>query len=287
MINYYLITKPGIILGNLFTLAAGFILASQMHIDLALFSLTTLGLALVIASACIFNNYIDRELDQKMKRTQNRPLAKGTMSTVRALILGTLLGLVGGFTIFWFTNLSAFVITVLGFFIYVFVYSLWKRHTIYSTAIGSIAGAVPPLIGYCAVRNQCDLGAFLLFLVLVLWQMPHFFSIALHHFDDYCAAQIPVLPVKRSLLKTKVHMLIYIIFFIVASSLLTYFQYTGLIYLLITLPIGITWLVICLKGFKTQDIKSWGGSMFRWSLVMIGTVSIVIPLEAALINLRS
>ena len=81
----------------------------------------------------------------------------------------------------------------IGFFVYVVLYSLWKCHTIYGTAIGSVAGAVPPVVGYCAVSNHFDAGALILFAMMVLWQMPHFFSIALMHFDDYVAAEIPVL----------------------------------------------------------------------------------------------
>jgi heme o synthase len=80
MINYYLLTKPGIIMGNLFTLAAGFLLASKGVIDFPLFFATLLGLAGIMASACVFNNYIDRQVDQKMKRTENRPLVKGLIS---------------------------------------------------------------------------------------------------------------------------------------------------------------------------------------------------------------
>ena len=77
MINYYLLTKPGIIMGNLVTLAAGFLLASKGMIDFRLFFATLLGLAFIMASACVFNNYIDRQIDKKMERTKNRALVKG------------------------------------------------------------------------------------------------------------------------------------------------------------------------------------------------------------------
>jgi protoheme IX farnesyltransferase len=280
MINYYLITKPGIILGNLFTLAAGFLLASKGNINFYLFLETLLGLSFVVASACVFNNYIDRKLDEKMERTKNRPLVTGQITGPQALAFGTVLGLVGLFIFFEFTNLLTTAIVSFGFFVYVFLYSFWKARTIYGTAIGSIAGAVPPVIGYCAVSNQLDMGALILFVMLIFWQMPHFFAIALYHYDDYKAAHIPVLPFIKGVYRTKVHMLIYIVCFFLSAILLTFFQYTGMVYLGITTTITLIWLAACLKGFlDIEDNQMWGKKMFQISLILITAVCITIPLD--------
>ena len=124
------------------------------------------------------------------------------------LFLQFFLGLLGNFILFLYTNLLTVVVADIGFFVYVVLYSFWKCHTIYGTAIGSIAGAIPPVVGYCAVSNHFDIGALILFIMLVLWQMPHFFSIAMYHFNDYKAAEIPVLPVKKGALRTKIHMVL-------------------------------------------------------------------------------
>lgn len=279
MINYYLLTKPGIILGNLITLAAGFLLASKGTMHLGLFIATVIGLAFTIASACVFNNYIDRKVDRKMERTKNRPLAQGLISGKNALLFATVLGILGLLILFLFSNTLATLVAGVGFFVYVVLYSFWKCHTIYGTAIGSIAGAVPPVVGYCAVSNQLDLGAFLLFLMLVFWQMPHFFAIALLHFNEYSKAGIPVLPVKKGVLKTKVHMLLYILGFILTVMMFTYFNYTGYLYLFVATSAGLLWLWLSLKGFSRTDNQIWGRQMFRLSLLIIVAVCFVISID--------
>lgn len=279
MINYYLLTKPGIIIGNLFTVAAGFILASHGLKQYPLFFLTLIGLGFIIASACIFNNYIDREIDKKMSRTKNRAFAKGLVSGWKAIALANVLGLTGALVLFLYTNILTVLVAASGFFVYVLLYSLWKRHTIYGTAIGSIAGATPPVVGYCAISNQFDIGAVLLFVMLILWQMPHFFSIAVYHFDDYVKASIPVLPIKRGMQKTKERMIVYIISFIVVSGLLTVFHYTGYFFLIVTTLLGFAWLGLCLKGFKSSNEKRWARNMFRLSLVVITCMCIIIPFD--------
>lgn len=282
MINYYLLlTKPGIIFGNLITVTAGFFLASRgtLHFDLLL--ATLLGLAFIIASGCVFNNYIDRSIDKKMERTKNRPLINGLISGSNAIIFGSVLGIIGALILFFYTNLLTLFISAIGFFVYVLLYSFWKTSTVYATAIGSIAGAIPPVAGYCAVSNQFDLGAFILFLVLIFWQMPHFFSIAIYHFKDYVSAGIPLLPVKKGMWVTKIHMVLYILGFIFAAAMLTFFNYTGNAYLLMTAIVGLLWLGLCLKGFTIENDQLWGKQMFRLSLVMINVLCLMIFFDAA------
>lgn len=279
MINYYLLTKPGIIMGNLVTLAAGFFLASKGAVDIWLFFQTLLGLTFIMASACVFNNYIDRQIDKKMERTKNRVLAKGLISGSNAILFATLLGVIGALILIQYTNPLTVFVAAIGFFVYVVLYSLWKSRTIYGTAIGSVAGAVPPVVGYCAVSNQFDIGALILFAMLVLWQMPHFFSIALLHFKDYTAAKIPVLPILKGVWRTKIHMVLYILSFIATATMLTFFNYTGYLYLIVTISVGVLWLSLCVKGFKIDNDQRWGGQMFRLSLLMIGAICFIIPFD--------
>jgi protoheme IX farnesyltransferase len=278
MINYYLLTKPGIILGNLLTVAAGFLLASKGTFNLPLFCYTLMGLALIMASSCVFNNYIDRQKDKLMNRTKGRPLVQGTISPRQAILFASFLFILGNALLYSFTNLLTLFVANFGFIVYVFFYSFWKSHTIHGTAIGSIAGAVPPVVGYCAVSNQFDIGAFILFAILVLWQMPHFLSIAILHLEDYRRANIPVLPVIKGIETTKRHIVLYIIAFIPATILLTYFGFTGKIYLFSSLALGLMWLYLSLQGFKREDNKQWGRQMFRFSLVTIVILCFLIPL---------
>ncbi|HSX26517.1 MAG TPA: heme o synthase [Chlamydiales bacterium] len=279
--TYYLLTKPGIIMGNAITTISGFFLASQGHFDLWLFIATLIGLPSVIASACVFNNYIDRHADAKMARTKNRALVKGLISGRSALLFAIFLGLFGFTILALYTNLLAVAIAALGFFVYVVLYSVWKYRSTYATLIGSISGAVPPVVGYCAASGRFDMGAALLFMILVLWQMPHFFSIAMYRFTDYTAASIPVLPVKKGIPTTKIHMLLYIIAFIIACLMLTVFGYTGYTYLIAASLLGLIWLLLCIKGFKADNDKVWGRQMFIFSLVLITVLCLMISLDVA------
>jgi protoheme IX farnesyltransferase len=266
---HIILTKPGIILGNVITTAGGFALASRGHLDYGLFLFTLIGLSFVIASSCVFNNYIDRHVDAKMARTKNRALAQGAISSKNALIFGVLLGLIGAGVLFFYTNILTLSIALAGFFIYVVPYSFGKYRTSQGTLIGSIAGAAPPLVGYCAVTNSFDLGAILLFLIVVLWQMPHFYAIAIYRFNDYNRAGVPVLPVKKGMHTTKVHMVFYTVAFIVAALLLTAFDYTGYLYFTAAALLGLAWLWLCIKGFKASNDARWARQVFLFSLVVI------------------
>jgi protoheme IX farnesyltransferase len=279
--TYVLLTKPGIIFGNLVTGIGGFALASQGHFNGLLALASLLGLSLIVGSGCVFNNYIDREIDKKMARTQNRAMARGLISSRDALLFGALLLLIGTGLLLQFTNLLATAIALVGFFVYVFWYSFFKYKTVHGTLIGSIAGAVPPVVGYCSVSGRLDLGAFLIFLIVVLWQMPHFFAIATYRMKEYLAAGLPLVPIVRGMLITKIQMLLYITSFIIASSLLYYFGYCNQTYLIATGFLGAFWLGYAIQGFfkKENQDKIWARKMFVISLVVIMGLSIMIPIS--------
>lgn len=274
---YLTLVKPGIIMGNAITAIGGFALASKGHFDFWLFLAMLEGLSLIVASACVFNNYIDRESDRKMERTRNRPLAIGTVSNATALVYATLLGLFGVFLLAKFTNLLAMSVALLGFVVYVGLYSFLKYRTVHGTLIGSIAGAVPPVVGYTAVTGRLDLAALIIFGVIMMWQMPHFFAIAVYRLKDYDAASIPVLPLKRGMGATKVQMLLYIALFVCVSSLLSLLGFTSMLYLAISTMIGLYWLWMGIKGFKAKSDQKWARQMFIFSLVAVMSLSITIP----------
>ena len=276
---YFFLTKPGIILGNIITTAAGFILASKGKIDGILLLATLAGLFLFIGSACACNNYIDRAADAKMARTKNRALVQKTISEKGALLFALLLGLSGIVILALYTNLLTVSIALAGLFVYLILYTIWKYRSLYATLVGSLAGAIPPVAGYCAVSNHFDAGALILFLIVVLWQIPHFFAIALYRLRDYATAGIPVLPVKKGVYITKIHMLLYIIAFMLATSLLTLFGYAGYRYLLAAALLGTAWLLLCIKGFTSDNDTLWACNMFRLSLVVITALSLMICLD--------
>lgn len=278
--KYLLVTKPGIIFGNMVSVIGGFLLASQGSVDFVLLFATIIGVSLVVASGCVFNNYIDRDIDCLMERTKNRVLVQGLISPVNTIIYACLLGIAGFALLYFYTNLLAVQFAALGFIVYVGLYSLYlKRKSVYGTLIGSLSGAAPPVIGYCAVSNQFDAGALILLVIFSLWQMPHSYAIAIFRYKDYLAASIPVLPVKRGIPVTKHHITLYIIAFIAATLMLSISGYAGYSYLVVAAVVGIGWLVMALSGYKTLDNRIWARKLFIFSIIAITTLSIMMSVD--------
>ncbi|MCG5265004.1 heme o synthase [Acinetobacter pittii] len=273
--KYLFLTKPGILFGNFITTLGGFFLAAQGSIDILLLLLTLLGTTLVVASGCVVNNVIDQDIDTKMQRTQNRALVKKTISPTVALIYALVLGVIG-FSILWFgVNGYAFLFAMIGFIVYVGFYSLWtKRTSIHQTVIGSISGASPPVIGYTAVTHQFDVAALLLFLAYALWQMPHSWAIAIYRFDDYKNAGIPILPVARSIYRTKIECVIYILLFAAVLNGLYCFGYTNVFFLITFNALTAYWLYLSVIGFKAENDQLWAKRFFLYSVILITLLSL-------------
>jgi len=278
--KYILITKPGIILGNLVSVAGGFFLASKGRIDIAVLLATIIGASLVVASGCVFNNCIDRNMDRKMARTRDRVLAKGLMSPGVAVLYASLLGIAGTALLRAATNILCVAIVLAGFTIYVGVYSLYlKRKSVYGMLIGSLAGAAPPLIGYCAVTSRFDMGAVILLSIFSLWQIPHSHAIAVFRLKDYTAADIPVLPIRQGIPAAKKHIVGYILAFMVAAPMLTFGGYTGYSYLAVAVAMGLAWLYMAWSGRRTSDDRLWAKRLFVFSILSITVLSIMMGLD--------
>lgn len=278
--TYWQLTKPGIIYGNLITAAAGFFLAAQGDIDWLLFVAVCLGVSLIIASGCVFNNYIDRDIDCVMQRTCNRAMVKKLVSARAALVFGTVLGLAGFSTLGFFTSPMALLFGALGFIVYVGFYSLYfKRKSVHGTAVGSISGACPPVIGYCAVTNAFDPGAAIILAAFCLWQIPHSYAIAIYRFEDYKAANIPVLPVTDGIKAARQHIIGYIVAFIVVTLLLPQQEYVGVYYTVCMAALGLVWLYIAVSEYSRMDLDRWARRLFGFSIVIIVSLSILISVD--------
>ncbi|MBT0721562.1 protoheme IX farnesyltransferase [Tatumella sp. TA1] len=282
MIKQYLqVTKPGIIFGNLISVIGGFLLASKGSIDFRLFFVSLIGVSLVVASGCVYNNVIDRDIDHKMERTKNRVLVKGLISTKVSLAYATLLGIAGFAVLYFGANPLAMWLAVMGFVVYVGVYSLYmKRNSVYGTLIGSLSGAAPPVIGYCAVTGSFDAGALILLAIFSLWQMPHSYAIAIFRFKDYQAANIPVLPVVKGISVAKNHITLYIIAFMVATLMLSLGGYAGYKYLVVAAAVSLWWLGMALSGYKSEnDDRVWARKLFVFSIVAITALSVMMSVD--------
>ncbi|KAA0263404.1 protoheme IX farnesyltransferase [Hafnia alvei] len=281
MKQYLQVTKPGIIFGNLISVIGGFFLASKGSLDVPLFIATMVGVSLVVASGCVFNNYIDRDIDKIMERTKNRVLVKGLIAPKVTLTYATLLGLAGVALLYVAANPLAALLAVIGFIVYVGVYSLYmKRHSVYGTLIGSLSGAAPPVIGYCAVSNEFDAGALILLAIFSLWQMPHSYAIAIFRFKDYQAANIPVLPVVKGISVAKNHITLYIVAFMVATLMLSLGGYAGYKYLVVAAAVSVWWLGMALSGYKKAvDDRVWARKLFVFSIVTITCLSVMMSVD--------
>ncbi len=266
--EYLSLTKPGILVGNGINALGGFFLSSSSF-DFFLLSYMLSGLLLVMASACICNNYIDQEMDSKMERTKARAFVRGTISPKKALVVASFLFIYGIFVLYAYTTFLAVFCAFLGFFTYVGVYSFSKYYVSFSTLLGSIAGAMPPLVGYFSVKGSVDIPSFLLFLLLVSWQMPHFLAIAIYRMEDYKRADIPTVPIKKGMASTKKEMLFYVVLFVATSFLLPFFLPMTLFYKVILCSLGGFWLFLSIQGFFEKEEALWARKMFFFSLVVV------------------
>jgi protoheme IX farnesyltransferase len=268
--HYYHLAKPGMVYGNLISILAAFFLASKeygFHITALIFVI--LGMSFVIASACVINNYIDRDIDAKMERTKDRSLVSGTVTGKMAIRYAMLLGLIGFLSLAIGTNVVTFLVGFAGYFSYIVLYSVAKRTTIYSTVVGSFPGAMPIVAGYTALAGKIDLEVLILFFILVLWQIPHFYSIAIYRLKDYKSSKLKIWPVKMGILNTKWHILSFILAFSLSVVALFIFKYTGYIYLVLALLSCIVWFFFGVFGFFIQDSKWWARRMFFISLFVL------------------
>lgn len=277
--DYLSLTKPGIIFGNLISVAGGLFLGSRGLLNGQTFIASLIGIALVIGGGCALNNFIDRDIDALMLRTRNRPLVQGRIPAVRALILGLLLAICGMSILALFTNILAALVTLAGFLVYVVFYSLWLKRSPHGTWVGSLSGAVPPLAGYCAASGRLDTAGLILFAIYALWQFPHAYAIAILHVQDYARASIPVLPVVRGVARVKRDMPVYVAIFTLCALLLYFTHNTGISYLAVILILGLAWTGSTWRDRKCSDDRRWAKKSFGYSIVMVIAVSLMMSVD--------
>ncbi|MBO9606909.1 MAG: heme o synthase [Paenibacillaceae bacterium] len=275
------LAKPGILFSNLITAVGGFWIASKWDIDGMLMLWTMLGTVLVMASGCVLNNYLDRDMDIKMSRTKKRATATGAVKPGTVLVYGITLG-VAGLAMLQFLAASslAALLGLLGLFVYVWVYTAWlKRTSVWSTVIGGISGAVPPVIGYCAVTNEIDAGAWILFAIMFLWQPPHFWALGIRRREEYRAAGYPLLPVVHGVFPTKISMVRYVVLLVPASLLLYMYDYVGEIYLFAAAIMGLIWTFMSVAGFRAKDEDLWAKRMFMYSINYLTLLFLIMVID--------
>ncbi|WP_410772041.1 heme o synthase [Fontibacillus sp. BL9] len=278
--DFVALTKPGILRSNLIAAFAGFWVASHWQLQYGKLILTLVATVLIMASSCVFNNYFDRDLDTKMARTKNRALPVGKISPKTVLWYAVILGIAGLVLLFAFSGPLAGVFGLIGMFVYVVVYTLWlKRTSTWSTSVGAISGAMPPLIGYVAASGKLDLGALLIFALLFLWQPPHFWALGIRRVEEYRAAGFPLLPVVKGIARTKLQMIPYLVLLIPIPVLMYVYNYTGMWFLVIGEVLSVAWLFMALKGIRSKDNDSWAKKVFLFSVNYLTIALIVMILD--------
>ena len=289
--DFLVLVKVGIVNSNLITAFAGIWLALYFtdqsflsNLDIVLYGVV--GTALIIAGAGSLNNYIDRDIDVFMERTKKRPTVTGKINPLKVLYMGLALVLTGLLILLMASPMAAFL-GLIGVVAYVWLYTMWsKRRFVSNTVIGSISGAVPPLIGWAAVDPGLHPIAWGLFLLMFVWQPPHFYALAMKRTEEYRAAGIPMLPVVKGFKATKFHMLIWVILLFPIPFIL---KPIGVSFMVLATILNIGWLLITLKGFsfkkefsKEEDLK-WANKMFIYSLNYM-TIAFVAMVIVSFIN---
>jgi protoheme IX farnesyltransferase len=268
--DYLELTKPRITTMVLFTVAIGFLLASGSSPDWAILCHTLLGTGLVAAGASALNQLLERDTDLLMRRTENRPLPARRLQPIEVLLFGLLVGMGGvAYLTAMLQQPYAAALAAFTFLSYVFIYTPLKRKTSLNTLIGAVPGALPPVIGYLAVRDRIELEMGALFLILFLWQVPHFLAIAWIHREDYGRAGLCMLPViDRDGGMSGRQMVSYCLALIPASLTPLLLNQAGLFYLISALALGILFLGYAIAFAQVRSLARARG-VLRASLLYL------------------
>jgi protoheme IX farnesyltransferase len=269
--------KAGVLIANVLPVFTGFWLALHFtnasllaHWDVLL--LTIIGSTMVMAGALILNNWYDVDIDTVMDRTKSRPTVTGNISLNLVLTMGiifTILGLI----LLLFTTVEAAIYAFVGWFTYVILYTIWsKRRYTLNTVIGSVSGAVTPLIGWGAIEPSAHIVPIVLFLILFIWQMPHTFAIAMRKCDEYKAAGVAMLPVVHGFKLTKRQIVIYIL---CLFPLPFYLVSLGTTFVVMASLMNLGWLVMGISGFFTKSDLNWAYLIFIYSVNYISILFVM------------
>jgi len=237
--DYLEITKPKVVLLLVFTALVGMALAVPGWLPLQETFFGLLGIGLASSSAAAINHVIDQRTDAIMKRTENRPIPAGELSTKQCLAFALLIGALGMFVLVAFVNVLTAVLTFFSLIGYAIIYTVYlKRATPQNIVIGGAAGAMPPVLGWAAVTGEVTAGALLLFLIVFIWTPPHFWALAIHRRDDYAKVDIPMLPVTHGIPYTRVQIMLYTVLLLLVTIFPYLIRMSGIVYLVAALALG-------------------------------------------------
>jgi protoheme IX farnesyltransferase len=269
--DYLVLTKPRIVALVLLTTLTGLYLGGRGFPDSALVLWTLLGTGLAAAGAAVLNNVFDREIDGRMERTRLRPIPAGSVHPLGALVFGGLLIACSFLVLSSTVNLLSALFAMAAVFFYVVVYTLlMKRKTPLATEFGGISGALPPVIGCAAVQGAPGLEATILFMIMFIWQPPHFWVLAVKYVEDYRRAGVPVLPVAHGIFDTKVKTLFYTATLLPLSLLPYFYGIAGKLYFLTAFVLSLAYLLLTVRYFYSKRDRS--AFLFFYSIVYLAVL---------------
>jgi heme o synthase len=250
------LTKPRIAFMLVLTSAAGFYLGTAGSFDFPLFVNAMIGILILAFGVAALNQYLERETDGLMDRTKNRPLPSMRLAPIEALVFGAVQCAVAEIYLFFLVNpLTAGLglVVIIG---YVLLYTPLKTRTSASTAIGAIPGAMPPLMGWTASADEVTIGAWALFVMLFLWQFPHFLAIAWMYRDQYAKAGILMLPVLEPSGRITARQIVLFAIMLVPASLAPFFiGFAGLVYLVGATLLGLWFLFESVQTARAKTVE--------------------------------
>lgn len=279
-LQYVKLTSPGITLLVMLTGFVGMWAASggTPAGSAGLFLWGLLGIVLASSGSSVLNNWYDRDIDGLMTRTRKRPLPSGQVKAAEALIFGLFLTGTACSILFCFVNGLSAVLALSATMVHSYLYTvLLKRRTSLATEIGGISGALPPLIGWAAVKGGIGVEAFLLFAILLLWQPPHFWSLAVRYREDYRKAGIPTMSVKHREEHTNLRSLLYVVLLLIVSFVVYAVGMAGRVYLLVSITAGVVYLSLYLLALLRRLPLS--RVLFGYSIVYLSLIFLSIALD--------
>jgi protoheme IX farnesyltransferase len=252
--HYIALSKPRILVMVVLMTAAGFFLGAKALDPLDVFFWTLLGTAFSSAGSAALNNYLERDVDARMSRTTTRALPAGLISPNEALFFGVFTVVLGVTILAWQVNLLTGFLSLLTAFLYVLVYTPLKRITWWNTVVGAIPGALPPMGGWAAATGDLTIGAWIVFLILFVWQHPHFYAIAWMYRDDYEQGGFKMLPVVYPDGKRTFRQIVGFSILLIPVSLLPYcYGIAGSVYAVGMTLLGVGMLAVGIKAWRTHS----------------------------------
>jgi len=256
-VDYFELTKPRLVSLVFLSTTVGFYLASSVGINSLSFLITLIATAFVAGGSMALNQFLEREADAKMIRTQTRPLPSGRLEPNQALLFGLVTSALGFFIFIFFVNLTSTLLAFLTWASYLFVYTLLKSKTSLSTIIGAVPGALPPMIGWAGANGAVNFHGFLLFMIIFFWQLPHFLAIAWMYRADYARVGQPILSVVDREGKFVARQMILNMCALMPVSLLpTIFGLTGIVYFFGAFVLGLCFAATIIFAANHLDLRA-------------------------------